>query len=216
LEDAKLASPADVSLSELRDRNPTWTVGMLCFLREQGGYSDEGIARRLHFDSVEDMRAQLRRWVRSDWLVGGESQINLTKDKGRKESTPRWRSLGSAKELPPAGNATALFKERFEALLESVELLRHMDIGLYAWRARSRCPGNPSIQVVQVLGYAGFDFLFTDLEHSPIDPATAHAMVVATAGTPAVPLVRVAWNVPRLAKPALDMGGARYLLPDGP
>ena len=64
----------------------------------------------------------------------------------------------------------------------------------------------PSIQVVQVLAHAGFDFLLIDLEHGPIDPATAHAMVVATAGTPAVPLVRVAWNVARLAKPALDAG----------
>jgi hypothetical protein len=134
LEDAKPASPADVRLSELRHRNPTWTVGMLCFLREQGGYSDEGIARKLHFDSVEDMRAQLRRWVLPDWLVGGESQTNLTKDKVRKGSTPRWWSLSSATEPPPAGNATALFRERFEALLESVELLRHMEIDPYAWR----------------------------------------------------------------------------------
>jgi hypothetical protein len=51
---------------------------MPCFLREQGGYSDEGIARKLHFDTVEDMRAQLRLWVLPDWLVGGESQTNLT------------------------------------------------------------------------------------------------------------------------------------------
>jgi hypothetical protein len=32
----------------------------------------------------------------------------------------------------------------------------------------------PSIQVVQVLAHAGFDFLLIDLEHGPIDPATAH------------------------------------------
>ena len=104
---------------------------MLCFLRERGGYSDEEIARKLHFDSVEDMRAQLRRWGLPDWLVGGELQISLPKDKVRKKSTPRSRSLSPAKELPPAGNATPLFRERLEALLESSELLRHMDTGLY-------------------------------------------------------------------------------------
>jgi 4-hydroxy-2-oxoheptanedioate aldolase len=38
-------------------------------------------------------------------------------------------------------------------------------------------------------------------------------MVVATAGTPAVPLVRVAWNVPWLTKPALDMGALGICFP---
>jgi|SRR3712207_1003261 4-hydroxy-2-oxoheptanedioate aldolase len=38
-------------------------------------------------------------------------------------------------------------------------------------------------------------------------------MVVATAGTPAVPLVRVAWNVPWLAKPALGMGALGICFP---
>lgn len=71
----------------------------------------------------------------------------------------------------------------------------------------------PSVQVVQVLAHAGFDFLLIDLEHGPIDHATAHAMVVATAGTPAVPLVRLAWNVPWLAKPALDMGALGICFP---
>jgi hypothetical protein len=41
------------------------------------------------------------------------------------------RSFGPPKELPPAGNATELFKERLEALLESAELLKHIDEGLY-------------------------------------------------------------------------------------
>ncbi len=41
----------------------------------------------------------------------------------------------------------------------------------------------------------------------------AHAMVVATAGTPAVPLVRVACNLPWLAKPALDIGALGICFP---
>ena len=44
------------------------------------------------------------------------------------------------------------------------------------------------------------------MEHGPIDLATAHAMIAATKGTPAVPLVRVPWAEPWLAKPVLDAG----------
>jgi 4-hydroxy-2-oxoheptanedioate aldolase len=71
----------------------------------------------------------------------------------------------------------------------------------------------PSVQVVQVLAHAGFDWLLIDLEHGPIDLASTHALIVATAGTPAVPLVRVAWNLPWLAKPALDSGALGICFP---
>ena len=71
----------------------------------------------------------------------------------------------------------------------------------------------PSVQTMQILAHAGFDWLIVDLEHGPIDLASAHAMVVATAGTPAVPLVRIAWNVPWLAKPALDIGALGICFP---
>ncbi len=64
----------------------------------------------------------------------------------------------------------------------------------------------PSPQVVQVLARSGFDFLLIDMEHGPIDLASAHAMIIATAGTPAVPVARIAANVPWLAKPLLDAG----------
>jgi 4-hydroxy-2-oxoheptanedioate aldolase len=44
------------------------------------------------------------------------------------------------------------------------------------------------------------------MEHGPIDLATVHAMIAATGGTPAVPLVRVPWSEPWVAKPVLDAG----------
>ena len=53
------------------------------------------------------------------------------KEESRKEHSPRLRNFGSRKELPPAGDATELFKERIEALLKSAELLEHMDEGLH-------------------------------------------------------------------------------------
>jgi 4-hydroxy-2-oxoheptanedioate aldolase len=64
----------------------------------------------------------------------------------------------------------------------------------------------PSPQVMQVMARAGFDALLIDMEHGPIDLPAAHAMILATAGTPAVPLARIAANVPWLAKPLLDAG----------
>ena len=71
----------------------------------------------------------------------------------------------------------------------------------------------PSVQVTQILARAGFDWLLVDLEHGPIDVATAHAMIAATQGTPAVPIARVAANVPWLAKPLLDAGAQGIVFP---
>lgn len=56
----------------------------------------------------------------------------------------------------------------------------------------------PSVAMAQVLAASGVDALIIDLEHGPIDLATAHAMIVATKGTAAVPLVRVPGPSPGL------------------
>src|SRR5215470_15648244 len=71
----------------------------------------------------------------------------------------------------------------------------------------------PSPQVVQVLARSGFVLLVIDLEHGLIDLAAAHAMILATAGTPAVPMARIAANVPWLAKPLLDAGALGIAVP---
>jgi len=52
----------------------------------------------------------------------------------------------------------------------------------------------PSVQTIQVLAHAGFDWLIVDLEHGPIDLASAHAMIVATAGTQATKRRRDFWS----------------------
>lgn len=64
----------------------------------------------------------------------------------------------------------------------------------------------PGVQVVQVLGQCGLDWVLIDMEHGPIDLAAAHAMIVATAGSRMVPFVRVAWSQHWLAKPVMDLG----------
>jgi hypothetical protein len=118
------------SLSGQKDRDANWTVGTLGTLRWLGGYSKEDIVRKLDFDTVEEMRTQLQKWDLPGWLVGEELGTNPTK-KTRKKGDYRARDLAPVNELPPAGNATELFKERLEALLESAELLRHMNENLH-------------------------------------------------------------------------------------
>jgi 4-hydroxy-2-oxoheptanedioate aldolase len=71
----------------------------------------------------------------------------------------------------------------------------------------------PSPQLVQLVAAAGFDWVLIDLEHGAISVETAQAMIAASAVGPCVPLVRVAWTVPWLAKPLLDGGALGVVWP---
>jgi len=65
----------------------------------------------------------------------------------------------------------------------------------------------------QLLAHAGFDWLMLDLEHGAISPEGLHAMIAATAGTPAAPIVRIPHPLPWLAKTALDLGAFGIVFP---
>ena len=71
----------------------------------------------------------------------------------------------------------------------------------------------PSVATAQVLAHAGFDWLFLDTEHGPIGIESVHAMIAATQGTRASPLVRVPWNHHWLVKAALDAGALGIIFP---
>jgi 4-hydroxy-2-oxoheptanedioate aldolase len=71
----------------------------------------------------------------------------------------------------------------------------------------------PSPHTVQVLAHCGFDWLFFDMEHGPISIESTYAMINATAGSRAAPIVRVPWNVHWLAKPVLDAGAMGIIFP---
>src|SRR3712207_1928247 len=71
----------------------------------------------------------------------------------------------------------------------------------------------PSAQVVQVLAASGLDFILIDMKHGPIGPAEAHMMIAATAGTPLVPLARVAATTAWHAKAPLDLGAMGVCFP---
>ncbi len=59
----------------------------------------------------------------------------------------------------------------------------------------------------------GFDFLWIEMEHSPITLETARSMVLATRGLKAVPFIRVPVNELWTAKRALDAGALGVMFP---
>lgn len=71
----------------------------------------------------------------------------------------------------------------------------------------------PGPQSVQILASAGLDWLIIDMEHAPIDLATAHAMILATAGTSTIPFVRIPWTHPWQAKTVMDLGALGIVFP---
>jgi 4-hydroxy-2-oxoheptanedioate aldolase len=65
----------------------------------------------------------------------------------------------------------------------------------------------------EALGFCGFDFLTIDMEHGPIEVTDALALLRTIAGTPAQPLVRLAWNDRVLVKRMLDVGARTLMFP---
>jgi 4-hydroxy-2-oxoheptanedioate aldolase len=65
----------------------------------------------------------------------------------------------------------------------------------------------------EIAGQAGFDWVLLDVEHGAGDHESLLHQLQAVAGTPAVPLVRIAWNdLPRF-KRVLDLGAAGVMVP---
>ncbi|MFB3828751.1 MAG: HpcH/HpaI aldolase/citrate lyase family protein [Bryobacteraceae bacterium] len=71
----------------------------------------------------------------------------------------------------------------------------------------------PSADVALQAARLGFDFIWIEMEHSPITLETARNMVLATAGTRTVPIIRVPVNELWTAKRALDIGALGVIFP---
>ena len=67
--------------------------------------------------------------------------------------------------------------------------------------------------VVLQAGRLGFDFVWIEMEHSPVTLESARHMVLATQGSGVVPLIRVPVNELWLAKRALDTGALGVIFP---
>jgi 2-keto-3-deoxy-L-rhamnonate aldolase RhmA len=70
-----------------------------------------------------------------------------------------------------------------------------------------------SAALVEIIGYAGFDFVMLDTEHSPIEPSRVIDLVRAADGVNLTTLVRVAENSPTLIRGALEAGAAGVIIP---
>ena len=67
--------------------------------------------------------------------------------------------------------------------------------------------------ISELVGDAGFDFTWIDMEHCPIDTKTALLHVMATRGTEAAPFIRVPSADPVLIKPILELHPAAIIIP---
>lgn len=73
--------------------------------------------------------------------------------------------------------------------------------------------GFPSPEVVEICGYAGFDFVMIDAEHGPMTTESAYHMTLAAEASGTVPMIRVAQNVPQVILRHLDIGPAGVMIP---
>jgi 2-keto-3-deoxy-L-rhamnonate aldolase RhmA len=71
----------------------------------------------------------------------------------------------------------------------------------------------PSIESAAQVAAMGFDFLWIEMEHSPITLETLRAIVLATRGLQAVPITRVPVNELWTAKRVLDAGSLGVIFP---
>lgn len=71
----------------------------------------------------------------------------------------------------------------------------------------------PSIEIAARAASLGFDFLWIEMEHSPVTLESLRAMVLACRGLPAVPFARVPVNELWTAKRVLDMGVHGVIFP---
>lgn len=65
----------------------------------------------------------------------------------------------------------------------------------------------------EIAGQAGFDWLLIDLEHGAGNRQELLYQLQAIESTPAVPLVRIAWNDPTRFKQVLDLGASGVMVP---
>ena len=67
--------------------------------------------------------------------------------------------------------------------------------------------------VTDILCNCGFDILWVDGEHGPMDRKDINQQIIIIRGAGIAPFVRVPWNDPVLVKPILEMGPAGIVFP---
>ena len=73
--------------------------------------------------------------------------------------------------------------------------------------------GFPSPQLVEMIGWLGFDFVIIDCEHGTIDYETAESMIRAADISGTTPIVRVGMNEPQHIQRFLEAGAHGIMVP---
>jgi 4-hydroxy-2-oxoheptanedioate aldolase len=71
----------------------------------------------------------------------------------------------------------------------------------------------PSPEVVEILGWSGWDFVILDLEHGPYGPEGLPHLIRAAEASETAPFVRVPLTAPHEVGKALDLGAAGIVIP---
>ena len=71
----------------------------------------------------------------------------------------------------------------------------------------------PSAEVVEILGWSGWDFVILDLEHGPYGPEGLPHLIRAAEAAQTAPFVRVPLTAPQEVGKALDLGAAGIVVP---
>lgn len=71
----------------------------------------------------------------------------------------------------------------------------------------------PTVETIELLHLAGFDFVVIDLEHSPIGPETMSAMLAVAKAYGSTTLVRLPDHSPSSVQRCLDLGAAGVIAP---
>src|SRR3982074_3589776 len=71
----------------------------------------------------------------------------------------------------------------------------------------------PSPEVVEILGWSGWDFVILDLEHGPYGPERLPHLIRAAEAGGATPVRRVPLSAPDQVGKALDLGAAGIVSP---
>lgn len=67
--------------------------------------------------------------------------------------------------------------------------------------------------ITELLGFAGYDFIWIDMEHTGNDKKDVLQHIIAAKAAGTASFVRIPWNDPVLAKPILEMGPDGIIIP---
>jgi hypothetical protein len=116
------------SLSKREQKQAAEKIQLLAFLRQKDGLSEEEIAAKLGFGSVDAMHIQMKHWGVPEWLAeGGSAEHNRTGARHNAEEPERHARTadGDAVELPQAYEAAPLFHQALKQLGWFVSDLQH-------------------------------------------------------------------------------------------